>query len=698
MIKNIVNIYKRDIKTMLGSRAVFLTILGMCVLPCLYTLINVEAIWDPYSSVKTSDILIAVVNNDKGTRFQGKNLNLGNNVVDNLRKNHSIGWRFVNSGEADRGLLDGKYYAVIEIPEDFSLNITSIAGDSPRKAQVFYKANTKRSPMAIKITDNAASSLVDSIKYNFIYSVNKTIFSYLNIIGRKAEKNKYNIITLKDSIIFLGDNMDFITAVLGGINDSSNNLLMLLVQLKPVVSALYNTSTIDENNTANADFIRSIQSSFNNSIEDIQMELNNAEANAYRLEALAGNSSNIDFAADKIDYRISALNSEVDSVMNFLKAVNNFNYNTKIARMLDSLKDIKNSLDNLKQQLNNKNGSVVNSVSDVRRKLTDLSREYLDEVKGPLNSTADDLVNSLNDSADILNAAKDISSHGVKSLDILIDGSRLLADSSKKLENNMNEFKGVILDISSRLKLVSNNDIVKIITVFQNNPGLMGNFISNPFNIVEENIYRVPNFGSAFAPTYMTLSIWIGCTMLVAVLKTTAVRFKGTGYITLREGYLGKMLLFVSLSAVQSLIVVFTTKFILHVYTRDFFLMIMIGLISSFTFSTIVYTLVSIFGNLGKAAAVVLVVAQIAGSGATYPVQLVPLAFRIIQPLFPFTYSVSGFREAVGGPLVSTVIIDVSVLFIMASASILAGLFLKRPLYKMTGRLHDKFVESGFGE
>ena len=331
-------------------------------------------------------------------------------------------------------------------------------------------------------------------------------------------------------------------------------------------------------------------------------------------------------------------------------------------------------------------------------KLIDSIDKYINEVRGQLNPIANDLISVSNSSSDILKTAKDMNNQGSKSIDTLIDGTRLAASSSGKLENQLLKFKGSISKASDKLKLVNNDDIVKIITILQNNPDLMGNFISQPFNIKEENIYTVPNFGSAFAPTYMTLSIWIGCTMLVAVLKTTAVRFKGTGYITLREEYLGKMLLFVSLSAVQSLIVVFTTKFILHVYTRDFFLMIMIGLISSFTFSTIVYTLVSIFGNLGKAAAVVFVVAQIAGSGATYPVQLVPLAFRIIQPLFPFTYSVSGFREAVGGPLVSTVIIDVSVLFIMASASILAGLFLKRPLYKMTGRLHDKFVESGFGE
>jgi putative membrane protein len=720
VIKNIVNIFERDIKTIAKNRAALLTVVGMCVLPCLYTLVNVEAIWDPYSSVKTSDISIAVVNKDKGTEFQGENLNLGNSIVDNLKKNHSIGWKFVNSEDANQGLLNGRYYAVIEIPEDFSSDITSIAGNNPRKAQVLYEANTKRSPMAIKITDSAANSLVDSIKSNFIYSVNKAVFSYLNIIGENAEKNKYNIIALKDSIIFLGDNIDLITTILGNINDSSNNLAMILTQLKPAFSALGNADIVSQNDTDRANLVKSMQTSFNNSLDNIQMDLGNAKGDVHKLQDLvdelnsltgAANSSNINSTVDKINNRISELENEVNSIMNFLKTVNSFSRSNKISSFLSSLKYVdnllnseKNNVNNLKQQLNKMNEadysvkrSAESTAVDIEDKLTGLSNEYINEVRGPLNNIANDFVDSLNSSADILKTAENIDDQGSKSLEVLIDGSKLLASSSGKLENKINKFKDVILNVSDQLKLISNDDIVKIITVLQSNPELMGNFVANPFNIVEENIYTVPNFGSAFAPTYMTLSIWVGCTMLAAVLKTTVAEFKGAENFTLKEKYFGKMLLFVSLSVVQSLIIVFTTKFILHIYTENFFLMIMVGLVSAFTFSTIVYTLVSIFGNLGKAAAVVLVVAQIAGSGATYPIQLAPLVFRIIQPLFPFTYSVSGFREAIGGPLISTVTIDFSILILMSAAAILMGLFLKKPLYEMTNRLHDKFVESGIG-
>ncbi len=298
-----------------------------------------------------------------------------------------------------------------------------------------------------------------------------------------------------------------------------------------------------------------------------------------------------------------------------------------------------------------------------------------------------------------MKTAKDMNKQGSKSIDTLIDGTRLAASSSGKLENQLLKFKDSISKTSDKLKLINNDDIVKIITVFQNNPDLMGNFYIKAFLILkEENIYTVPNFGSAFAPTYMTLSIWVGCTMLGSMLKTTVAKFKGSENLTLREKYFGKMLLFVSLSIIQSLVIVFTTKFILHTYTENFFLMIMFGIVSSLAFSTIVYSLVSLFGNPGKAMAVILVVVQLAGSGATYPIQLDPLIFRILQPLLPFTYSISGFRESIGGPLISTVVMDFSVLLLMFVIAVLAGLFLKKPLYGMTSKLHDKFIESGIGE
>ncbi len=96
----------------------------------------------------------------------------------------------------------------------------------------------------------------------------------------------------------------------------------------------------------------------------------------------------------------------------------------------------------------------------------------------------------------------------------------------------------------------------------------MGNALAEPFNVKDENIYPVSTFGSAFSPTYMALSIWVGCAMLVAVLHTSVPKYHKFKNLKPREEYIGKMLLFNTLSMIQTVIIILTTVFILHVHVE----------------------------------------------------------------------------------------------------------------------------------
>lgn len=133
-------------------------------------------------------------------------------------------------------------------------------------------------------------------------------------------------------------------------------------------------------------------------------------------------------------------------------------------------------------------------------------------------------------------------------------------------------------------------------------------------------------------------------------------------------------------------------------YTVNTFLMILFALITSLTFSIIIYTCVALLGNIGKALAIVLMIVQLAGSGGTYPIQVDPMIFRVLQPFFPFTYAVGGFREAIAGPLVSSVVLDLLVLIVMAVIFIVIGYFLKSPLHHKVNKFEAKFKASGISE
>ncbi|AZV57998.1 YhgE/Pip domain-containing protein [Clostridium sp. AWRP] len=720
MIRTIIKIFKTDMRSIFKNKMTMLIVAGVCILPSLYAWVNIKACWDPYGN--TSSIPVAIVNEDKGTNLKWKNLNAGNKIVEKLKNNHKIGWKFVNAKNADMGIIDGTYYAMIKIPEDFSKNITSITSDAPKKTQIIYKVNTKNSPVALKITDAARNTLAEQIKSSFIYTVNQTIFSSLNVLGKNAENDEQNIINLKDEIIKLSDNMNIITDVLEGISDDSNDLNSTLSEIKSGIPMINSRiSTLENSNETNSSSVLFLQSSMNNTFDDIEINLNTSKTDMYRIQNLilnlnsaASNSkySNINTTVTKINYEINILYNKINSTINILEKFNNFKNDDNISSLINLLKNTRNSLNtekskisNIESQFESSNeinkdliNSVTNDTANLNQQLIDESNEYNGQVRKNLNSTAAELIESTNKASSVLKSVQNLTSYGDSSIDMLINGSNLTANSSSKLNNRLLEFKGIVNKLADKLKLVTNNDIIQIITILQNNPDFMGNAASSPFNIKEQNIYTISNFGSSMAPAYTTLSIWIGSIILVSIFKTDADRFKGDEGFSTKERYLGKMSTFIAFALVQGFIVAVGDKLLLNVQMVNVFLMIMVALVSSFTFTVITYTLVSMFGNLGKAISIVLLITQISGSGATYPIQLDPLIFRIIQPLFPFTYSVNGFREAIAGPLISTVAMDFTFMLLISMCFILFGIFLKKHLQDKIYKFRAKLTQSGMGD
>ncbi len=58
------------------------------------------AFWDPYKQL--DDLPVAVVNLDKGAVFDGKPIEVGKGLVDNLKDNTSFKWEFVSEKEAKK--------------------------------------------------------------------------------------------------------------------------------------------------------------------------------------------------------------------------------------------------------------------------------------------------------------------------------------------------------------------------------------------------------------------------------------------------------------------------------------------------------------------------------------------------------------------------------------------------------------------
>jgi len=111
-----------------------------------------------------------------------------------------------------------------------------------------------------------------------------------------------------------------------------------------------------------------------------------------------------------------------------------------------------------------------------------------------------------------------------------------------------------------------------------------------------------------------------------------------------------------------------------------------------------VYSLVSVFGNVGKVISIILLVLQVAGSGGTFPIQLTPKFFQVIYPFLPFTYAISFARESIGGVVESVLIKDVIMMCLYIVIAILISLLFKKPINKLLSGFSTRFEESGLGE
>lgn len=217
-------------------------------------------------------------------------------------------------------------------------------------------------------------------------------------------------------------------------------------------------------------------------------------------------------------------------------------------------------------------------------------------------------------------------------------------------------------------------------------------FLASPVVLKENKLYPIPNYGSAMTPFYVVLSIWVGGTLLISLLRT-AVDTGGAAYKGYQL-YLGRLLTFLTVGILQALVAALGNIFILNCYVADKIWFVTFAVLISIVFVTIVFTLVSVFGNIGKGIAIVFMVLQFSSSGGTFPISTTGRFFQALNPFMPFTYAISLMREAVGGILPEVAIRDALALVGFALIALLLALLLKKPLERFIHRAAEQAEKS----
>ncbi|MDQ7093639.1 YhgE/Pip domain-containing protein [Desulfosporosinus sp. PR] len=719
-MKQVLGVFLQDLKSIAKSKAALLIVIGLCILPSLYAWINIKASWNPYAH--TGNLPIVVVNNDEGAAYNGRQINVGKQIVQELEQNKDIDWIFSDSWQGNYGLNEGKYYALIEIPNDFSRNIVSLTTENPNKPDIVYRVNEKLNAIASKITNAATLELADKVKSNFVAEVTKEVLKTLNPVGGTLQTDKAKILQLRDTVTQASDDIAQIQGFITKANSNAaalqsylNSVKNTLPKLNEQITGLQNA--VEANKSlilATKQGINSIETNLNNDLIQLQTINQQSQTLLSTLKSLNAAANSGDFAGiiNQISAPLSSASDLVGAEIKSLELLNQSYPNQAFTQLISLLNDLQGlitaeetKVNALKTLLDNGASeeaidSAIDQISELNNQVSgDLSQvfsNFYSLSSDALNNLADNLSGSMDNSDAVLASTRVIipqlnalTNYGIAGSELSVSEANDLANKLSALQSELNQLSGTMQDLNEK-------NLAEIINLMQLNPGTVSDFLSSPINVQEIDIYNMGIFGVGLTPFYTVLAIWVGGLLLSSLLSVehNASEEVGKPKPTMMQAHYGKMLLFLAVSIMQAVIVTLGNKFILGVKPADMLLMLGFAILSALCFTTIIFTLVSIFGNVGKAVVVVIMVFQIAGSGGIYPIQTNPRIFGILQPLWPFTYAMGGFREAIAGPLGSNVIKYSSVLLLFTGVFLFLAV-LKKPFHRVTAYMEHKFRESG---
>lgn len=167
-----------EFKALIKSPKLWVTMIGVALVPALYNLSFLGSMWDPYGSL--DNLPVAVVNKDKTATLNDKKLTIGDDMVDSMSINKALDYHFVSQKKADKGLKDGDYYMVITLPEDLSEKASSLLTDNPKKLNIKYQTTAGRSFVASKMSESAMTKLKDTVSENITETYTKAVFKSMS--------------------------------------------------------------------------------------------------------------------------------------------------------------------------------------------------------------------------------------------------------------------------------------------------------------------------------------------------------------------------------------------------------------------------------------------------------------------------------------------------------------------------------------
>lgn len=700
----------KDCQEVLKNRLITIIVVALMIFPSLYAWFNIEAFWDPYGNTK--NLSVAIVNQDMDYEFKNQKLNFGNDIVKNLKENRSLDWNFVNSKTAMEGLNTGRYYAILTIPKDFTKSLMSVTQVDVRKARIIYTTNEKTNAIAEKITDQGANKLQAKISNHLIQVISKTSLGAMGGISNMTDDITPKLTEMKKSLQRLDAQLVNSKKLAENNKNMIGDLDKSLASSKASLDAIKRTMNSakkinDDIGSMATDATSGIQNSsasLKSALRDVSRILESSVNLAQSLNSIGDKGAqqaviSIGNIKDKIDQAAIRVNN-ISQVLNDINVVNSNVLNNAVTRLNNeyrSLTDASSRLAGIIDQVNSTSSltysqvqDIVNIVADSNKGINDIISDFDDLVTRPLSrvngnvSTITGDIRSMVDSTGQLYPSVNNFINTASTLNGRVGSSITI------LESSIDILRGQVSDSIKMIDEIQNNkDLKAFNNVIKSNILERADFIKNPVEIKEEKLYKMANYGSSMAPFYSVLAAWVGVIILSTILSTEPSK----QYRSI-DRYLGRLLFFLILSLIQSIIISTGDLLLLGVTAKEPVLFILILMLCSIAFCILIFTLVSCFKTLGKGIAMFLLVIQIGGSGGTFPVQMTPTFFRTINSVIPFTYGINACREAIGGVYMQNLLGDIGALLLFAIIPLIFGIMFKEDINDLLEPLSEKFEKS----
>lgn len=686
----IFRVFLSDVKRLRSNVVAIVIIMGLSIIPALYAWFNIMSNWDPYGTSATSQMKVAVCSQDSGVEIGSLSLNVGDEVITGLKENTTIGWVFTASkDEALEGVNSGDYYAALIVPESFTTDFISFLGGDPKNPTIAYYENSKKNAIATKITGKAKTAVQEQVNQKVISTLTEVLTESGKILAENDENGVDIVASTADQLDELDSSLQTYVNILNtfslvtaSASDLAESAQSLLINTQGIFdSSQDSVSNMQSSVLSSAQTADTVSSLIGISLDSVEQDLTLLSDQMDTLtvgDSFDSIRNQVDTAKTMSKSTISVLKDIFGETDQYVLAVDK-----SFKQLNTDLTAFKKDANVTAQSLKHLKRTIKADIKDCKNSIRKIRNTYQYQVQPDVSRSVLRMEQALIQTGKMLNNIE--SSFGT--IDRALESYQTTLDSGT---DDITATKDYIVSLQSDIRKLSKSlralsgdeQYNEMMDLLKNDPTLMASFMASPVSMETKAVYPIETYGSAMAPFYTVLAIWVGALILVALIH---VKVAPVENLKVRpwQAFFGRYITFFLIGQAQTAITVLGDLFYVDIQCPHPFLFWLASAASSFVFTLLIYSLTVAMGNVGEAVAVIVMVIQVAGAGGTFPIEVLPEVYQMIYKFLPFTYCMNALRECVGGLYKNDYWMDLRALGIYILISLFIGLVVAVPLRRL---------------